>query len=181
MQIRDGVWCAVHVKPLAERTVSVLLRNKGYEEFVPTYHELSRLGRCAPRERPLFPRYVFCRVSPKATGMIVTTPGVLRILGIGGRPEPVREEEIDAIRRAMAVGVATEPWERLEQGDEVLVMSGPLVGCRGVFKHIKGKDRLVISLTLLKRSVLVEMDRRSLELVSSPLHLSIPGSSFITS
>jgi transcription antitermination factor NusG len=161
-------WWAVQVRPLSEKSVSIHLRNKGYEDFLPMYPDLRQPHGSLTKEKPLFPGYVFCRACFSPAAKIVTTPGVIRILGPRGRPEPIQEQEIETIRSAVSAGLVIEPWARLEQGDEIVVRYGPLRGSRGVLKRIKGRDRFIVSLSLLNRSVLVEIDSRFL-LPGSPL------------
>src|SRR5215470_2799835 len=99
-------WYALQVRPNLEDLVSTLLTNKGYETYLPKYRAGSRKGarnRCS--ERRLFPGYVFCRFSPHGSGQVstgggvVTTNGVVRILGAGDVPIPVPDAEIEAICR----------------------------------------------------------------------------------
>src|SRR2546427_8571217 len=58
-------WFAIQVRPNHEKVTALLLRGKGYEEFLPSYLCNNRLGRGQPCERPLFPGYLFCRFNPK--------------------------------------------------------------------------------------------------------------------
>jgi transcription antitermination factor NusG len=161
-------WWAVQVRPLSEKTVSLSLRNKGYEDFLPIYQCLRQPNGSPTREKPLFPGYIFCRAGLSPAAKIITTPGVIRILGPRGRPEPIQEEEIETIRSAISAGLVIEPWARLEQGDQVVVGYGALRGSRGILKRIKGKARFIVSLSLLNRSVLVEIDSRLLLPASLP-------------
>ena len=87
----DAQWFAVQVKARAERNVASLLQAKGYEEFLPVT-TARRAGRKC--EIPLLPGYVFCRMNPNVQGLIVTTPGVIKIISFGGKPAPIDPEEI---------------------------------------------------------------------------------------
>ena len=51
------------------------------------------------------------------------------------------------------------PWPYLNVGDEVVVEEGALAGLQGILVRVKDSVRVVISLTLLQRSVAVELDR----------------------
>ena len=150
-------WFALYVKSKAEEQVSQHLRYKGYEEFLPTYNVPGKSG-AVEIQKPLFPGYVFCRLNPAANGLIVTTPGVKNIVGFGGKPVPVETYEIEALKKVVASGFQAEPWRLPAVGDMVRVEAGPLAGVAGTLISYKGRHRLLVSVTLMKRSVAVELD-----------------------
>jgi transcription antitermination factor NusG len=153
------VWFALRVRSNHERVVGEALRGKGHEEFVPLYRKEVRWSdRKKLRECPLFPGYVFSRFDIKDRLSVLTIPGVLHVVG-AARPEPVEEEELIAVKRVIASGFPVGPWPFLRPGQAVMVECGSLAGVRGVLVEIKNQCRLVVSLTLLQRSVGVEMDR----------------------
>ena len=163
MQIQNllGKWFAIHVKPRTEWRVAEALRSKGYEQFLPHYVCRPELRRRSKDSRlPLFPGYVFCRYDSTASGMIVTTPGVLRVVGYGNAPIPVDDNEIAALRTIMDSGFAARPWPRLEPGDYVRIDDGPLRGLTGVLCRVNKRRQLIVSLTLLQRAALVELEPR---------------------
>src|SRR5215471_17879374 len=80
-------WFAVQVRPRYEKATARALRNKGYEEFLPLYTSPRRwTDRLKHIELPLFPGYVFCRFDLQVVPRIVTTAGVVRIVGMGNTP-----------------------------------------------------------------------------------------------
>ena len=157
-------WFAIQVRPQSERMVSLLLRYKGYEDFLPLHPSGSTRGQ--QRLRPLFPGYLFCRVTPNAQGLIVTTPGVVRILGVGSQPLPVPADEVESLRKIVTSGFAIETWQALEEGEIVELTQGALRGCRGIVKTVKSHHRLIVSITLLHRSVSVELSSDSVRRVA---------------
>lgn len=153
-------WYALHVRHRQERVVAATLRGKGYLDFLPTYRSRRRWrDRIAEIELPLFPGYVFCHFDARDRRVpIVTTPGVLRIVGLARVPVPVLDSEIDAVRHVVASGIAAEPWPYVEAGQSVRIQHGPLAGVEGVFVEVKNRRRLVVSITLLQRSINVDID-----------------------
>jgi len=153
-----GSWFALQVRPRSERAVAVMLESKGYQHLLPTYrpgqHEHARAI-----EPPLFPGYVFCRFEPRIRGLIVTTPGVVRIVGFGKVPACLAESEVEAIRRICSSGVPVEPHPYVRIGDTVRVTQGPLQGVTGMAIGEGRASRLLVSVTLLQRAVAVEVDR----------------------
>jgi transcription antitermination factor NusG len=71
----------------------------------------------------------------------------------------VEDHEIEALQRLMQSGVAAEPCPYLQTGQQVSIACGPLTGMQGLLLQAKGKQRLVVSITLLQRSVSVEVEQ----------------------
>ena len=107
---------------------------------------------------PLFPGYLFCRLDLNRRLPILVTPGVMHIVGIGKTPHPVEDEEIQALQSIVFSGLQAEPRSYLNIGERVRIEIGPLGGTEGILTSFKGAARLVLSVSLLQRSVSVEID-----------------------
>jgi len=88
---------------------------------------------------------------------VLSSPWVVRVVGNARGPLPVHVDEIDSIRRIVDARLSVEPWTFLEQGQRVRIEAGPLRGTEGVVQHVTGRQRLVVSISLLQRSVAVEI------------------------
>lgn len=155
-------WFAVRVRSNFERTVSSLLRHRGFEEMVPSYLVRSQWSdRVKQISRPLFPGYVFCRFGVADRLAVVSTPGVVGIAGYGKRPVPIDQDEIEALRAIDAAGVSAAPCPFYRAGDRVTVEAGPLAGIKGTVIEVKNSLRLIVSITILQRSISAEIDRDS--------------------
>ena len=171
-------WFAVGVKSQHEKTIATMMRNKGLEEFLPTYKSRHRWSdRYQSVELPLFPGYVFCRLDPKYRLPVLIVPGVLHFVGLGRIPVPIDDEEIERIQSAVRSGLRLEPTAYLNVGQRVRLEDGPLTGLEGILIEIRKQYRVVVSLTLLQRSVAVEIERHWITPVGdrqTPTHLSPP-------
>jgi transcription antitermination factor NusG len=153
-------WFALRTKPQREKVVASALRSKGYEEFLPLYRSRRRWSdRIKEMDLPLFPGYVFCRFDVHSRLPILVTPGVLLIVGIGKTPLAVNDSEIAALQSIVKSGLQAEPWPFLKVGQRVRIDQGSLEGVEGILTAIKKPCRLVVSVTLLQRSVAVEIDQ----------------------
>ena len=153
-------WFAILVRTNREKTANLLLENAGYECLLPISKYMRRWSdRMKEVEVPLFPGYLFCRMNPHNRLPVLMTPGVIQIVGVGTTPIPVEEGEIAAIQRVGKSGLSTMPWPYLEVGDAVRIEDGPLRGMNGLIVKIKSGLKLVLSVSLLQRSVAVEVDR----------------------
>lgn len=153
-------WFALKVRLRNEGAVHRALTRKAYETFLPTYTDLRRYSdRIKKVDAPLFPGYLFCRIDPVQRLPVLTTAGVEYIVSLNGEPEPVPEHEVAAIERITRNGAAAKPWPYLQAGHRVRVECGAFAGLEGILTGERGDERLVISVTLLQRSVAVEIDR----------------------
>jgi transcription termination/antitermination protein NusG len=153
-------WFALYVKPRHEKNVALMLQGKGYEAFLPTYTHRVKYNKSF--ELPLFPSYVFCRIELSSRLPVMTTPGVFSIVGNGPEPEPISEQEVEAVRGMLVSGLNPVPWPFLMPGQLVLLESGPLQGVEGVVVDASDGKWLVVSINLLRRSVAVKVDREFL-------------------
>jgi transcription antitermination factor NusG len=152
-------WFALNVAPRHEKRVSYQLEQKGYETFLPCYRRRHQYaGRIREFQLPLFPGYLFCRTDPKVRLPILTTPGVLHFLGSGNVPDPVSEDEIKALQVAALAGIPMEPHSYWQKGQKGRIVSGPLRGLEGLVVDSNKRLRLILSITLIHRSVLLEID-----------------------
>lgn len=152
-------WFAIRVRSNFERRVCTALKGTGYETFLPTYRERrSWSDRIKEVQVPLFPGYTFCRFDPERRLPILQVPGVVNIVSFGNRPEPVAEDEISAVRTMVETKLAVRPWPFLHVGQRVRIRKGPLAGAEGFLVEFKNSFRLVVSITILNRSVAAELD-----------------------
>jgi transcription antitermination factor NusG len=152
-------WFALQVRTRHEMAIASFLEAKGYEQFVPLYKVKKRWSdRIKVMQAPLFPGYLFCRLDPQYRLPVLKTPGVIQIVGTNRIPAPIEEAEIQAIQTLIGSGLQTEPWPYLAVGDHVRIESGCLRGMDGIVVKLKENYRLVVSVTLLRRSVAVEID-----------------------
>jgi transcription antitermination factor NusG len=161
-------WYAVHVRSRQEKSVELMFRHKGLETFLPLYTAERRWASTRRSvELPLISCYVFTRFDITKRLPVLITPGVLSIVGCGPAPQPVEEVEIAALQTIVASGYPAEPVEYLHCGDRVRVAEGPLAGLEGVLVSHKSRKRLTVSITLLQRSVAVELDTEQVKPVQS--------------
>jgi transcription antitermination factor NusG len=167
-------WYAVRVRQRTEKLTAQLLEQKEYRPFLPTYVLKRRWSdRVKIVDQPLFPGYLFCKLDPRVRLPVLTTPGVISIVGAGNQPMPISDAELDAVRRIVGSAAAAEPWPYLQCGDKVTISDGPLRGVEGILVVVKDCCRMVVSITLLRRSVAVEVDSQAV--LPSAVARHLPG------
>ncbi len=162
-------WYAVQVRPRFEKIVAAALLAKGYEGFLPLYRARRRWSdRIKEIELPLFDGYMFCRFDVTKRLPVLVTPGVIRVVGTANQPTPVDDAEIAAIFSIVTAGAQAEPCPYLRVGQRVRIDHGTLSGVEGILLAEKKPARLVVSVTLLQRSVAVEIDESWVTPVGTP-------------
>jgi transcription antitermination factor NusG len=164
-------WYAAYIMPRHEKAVADQLLRKDIESYLPLYKTIRRWnGRRAEVELPLFPGYVFVKTPIMQRVRVLEQPGVIRLVGVNGRATPLPEEDIDRLRASLAFCKA-EPYPFLAVGKMVRIKSGPLAGFQGKILRRKGKMRLVVSVELIQRSILLELEAGDAQLVTTSASL----------
>jgi len=164
-------WYAVYTRSRHEEKVYSRLKNKDFEVFLPKAETWSR--RKDRRKKiwvPLFPGYIFVQnqLDNCSHHDILKTIGVVRIMGIKGHPMPIPEEEIVSLKLMVNSGQLVFPHDYIKTGDKVTVIDGPLEGVVGtILRSNSKKDKFVVSISLLQRSIAVEMNEWAVQKISS--------------
>ena len=111
----------------------------------------------------LFPGYVFVNLNARDRLGVLRAPGVLRFVTFQGQPAAVPESEIRALESSLSAGLRPQPHPYLRQGKKVRVKSGPLMDAEGIMVRRKEGFRLVLSVDLVMRSVMLEVDEGDVE------------------
>src|SRR5258708_10613061 len=152
-------WYALQVRSRKEGYVAWQSGGEGYECVLRRYKSVRKWAdRVKEVEQPLFPGYLFCRFDFQNRRPVITTPGVLQIVGYGRTAVPVSDEEIQSLQLAVSSGMPKQPWPYLEVGQRVRVNYGTLSGLEGILVNVKGNHRVILSVTLLQRSVAMEVE-----------------------
>jgi transcription antitermination factor NusG len=154
-------WFALRTRSNFERVCALSLSQKGYEPFLPVYQcRRRRWDRTVDVELPLFPGYLFCRFDFQRRLPILMSPGIVHVVGGRIALEPAPEVEIATVRAIVESNLRAEPWPFLKIGERVRIFDGPLEGVEGLLVGSKRRHRLVVSITLLQRSIAAEIDAR---------------------
>jgi len=153
-------WFAFRVRPRHEKQVSLALREKGFTEFLPLYKSKRQWAdRTKVVEMPLFPGYIFCSTVRSSIVPVLMTSGVIDVVRAGTNPLPADKAETEALQQTVSVDVPLEAWPYTEVGESgsFSILRGPLAGLTGILVEVRRSQRLILSVNLLRRSVLVEV------------------------
>lgn len=152
-------WYAMRVKSNRERVTARALVHRGYQVCLPLYREQRfSAKRARTPDLPLFPGYLFCRFDINNRLPVLTAPGIVHIVSRGRTPEPVDESEMAAVLMVLKSGLPASPHPTLPIGQRIQLGRGPLAGAEGVILAHKDGQRFIASITLLQRSIAVEVE-----------------------
>jgi transcriptional antiterminator NusG len=171
-QFIDLPWYVVRVKANAERKVAQSLTNRGVDIFLPLHKRPSKRKSVGLIDIPLFPGYVFARFALPGSQVVLTCDGVVHILCRGSVPEPVDRDEMHSLLVLSRTVPSITPLPSFATGQKVRITEGPLADVEGIVLPDSGRQRLIVSVSLLRRSVFAEIDREWLEELNAPLQVS---------
>ena len=152
-------WYAAYTSSRHEKTVAEHLRQRDVECFLPLYESVRRWNNGRHRvQLPLFPSYVFVRMGLRDKLRVLQVPGLAQLVTFQGAPAALPDTEIETLRSALAAGVLAQPHRYLSVGSKVEICRGPLQGCRGILVRHQGQFRVVLSVEMIMRSIIVEVE-----------------------
>jgi transcription elongation factor/antiterminator RfaH len=151
-------WYAAYTKSRHEKYAELHLRNREVETFLPiSVVSRRRKDRRTQIQLPLFPGYLFVRISSAERLRVLQAPGIVELVNFGGVPVPLADFEIENVRRCLCSEFDVRPHPYLTRGRRVRIEDGPLRGVEGTVLRTKGKTRLILSVDLIQKSVCLDV------------------------
>jgi len=153
-------------KNLEHRAESMGMTGHIHDVIVPTEEQIElKDGHRRVVERRIYPGYVLVRMimDEESWYVVRNTPGVTGFVGIGNKPTPLRQDEVDRIMRRME---AEEPVAqvKVKVGDKVRIVEGSFTDFHGTVDEVypdKGKARVLVS--FFNRETPIEVDLLQIE------------------
>lgn len=162
-------WFAAYTYPRHEKRVAAMLSQLEIRNFCPVYTASHRWKKRKARVKlPLFPGYVFVNISNEQRIRVLSAPGVVQIVGSRGKPSPLPADQIEALQRTLESREA-EPHPFIAPGHTVRITCGPLQGLEGIVLRRKGQMRMIVSLTTINQSIVLELEQSDLAPVARAL------------
>jgi len=162
MNSQPHLWFAIQTRSRHEKVVRRQLQMQHIEAFLPTMRRWSQwTDRKKEVEVPLFAGYCFARFSLGDRLSVLQSQGVVQLIGSGGRPEPILDEEIESLKKLTSSSSNYACCPYLREGQLVKVVHGPLQGVKGHLVREAKPCRLVLSISLIQRAVTIEIDASS--------------------
>jgi transcription antitermination factor NusG len=162
--VQSSPWFAIFTQPKHEKRVVQHFYSRRVDAFLPTYSSKRTWSnrQTVTLEVPLFPGYLFARISRLQRASVLGAPGVACIVGTPGSWGAVPEEYIETLRTGLALHRIL-PHPMTEVGDRVRIVAGPMAGIEGILAHVRSEFRVVLSIATIHQSVSIEVSRDEIE------------------
>ncbi len=172
-------WYVVHTQTGLEDKVKSTMESKiiagGLQELIsqviiPTEQVSEvRSGKRKITQRKFFPGYILVEMElTEDTYLFVKTiPGITGFIGVGKKPMPLPQSEVDGIlKRTQDTQAKPSPKVLFEKGESVRVIEGPFVNFNGSVDEINTeKGKLKVNVSIFGRSTPVELEFWQIEKV----------------
>jgi hypothetical protein len=154
-------WWVAHLRSRQEKAFARYLRFHRIPSYLPQIEKRQRRGgRTIVSWLPLFPGYAFFRGTPAETSRALRSHVVVNLLAPFDQATFAAElrQLVDLQRSSGRLTL----FPHLAAGDSVVITEGVFAGYTGVIQREPSGERLIVSISFIKQSVAVELDRESI-------------------
>jgi len=160
-------WFALQTRYRFEKKVAAQLSSRGLEVFLPLRKENREWSdRQKQVTIPLFPGYAFLR-SARSFALrllVLQTAGVVGFVSFAGTAAMIPQKQIEDLQLLLAERVPFSLYPFLHSGQRVRIRGGCLHGVEGLLTQ-RDKDKLVISIESIQRSLAIEIRGYEVDLI----------------
>lgn len=168
-----GKWYILHVRTGQEDRIRKLIENrvnndkKRITQIIIPKEDIAEVekGEKKLKSRRFWPGYMLIELEDEEDNEIVwhrirTTPGILKFLGAGEKPVPLKDEEVNKILKEIEERKSKpSPKVEFKVGDRIEVIDGPFVNFTGVVEEVySDKERLKVSVSIFGRATSLELN-----------------------
>lgn len=156
---KEAVWYTAYTKPRSEKAIAAQLQKLGIEYYLPLTTEYRQWSdRKKKVQVPLFNSYIFIHADALSYYTALNIPGIVRFIHFAGKAAVMTEKAMNELRQIATSGyLLSENTEKIEEGEEVLITSGPLKGFDGIILRAKGQTAVIIQVDGLLQTIKVEV------------------------
>jgi transcription termination/antitermination protein NusG len=161
--VESSPWWVAHVRSRQEKALARYLRPVGVAHYLPQReHRVRRAGRTFVSHLPLFPGYLFFRGSPEDRVSALRSNLIVKVLEVSN--QELLAGELAQLHALQQSGASLVPCAAFAPGDAVRIVEGPFRGYIGVVVRGAERPRLVVSISILRKAVMVELERGAVAL-----------------
>jgi len=156
-------WWVAHVRSRQEKALARYLRPLDVPFYLPQAERRVRRGnRTFVSHLPVFPGYLFFRGLAASRLVALRSNLIVKVLDVSD--QELLSEELTQLRCLQESGAALIPCAPIVTGDSVRIVEGPFKGYRGIVLKSAERPRLVVSISILRKAVAVELERDAVAL-----------------
>jgi transcription antitermination factor NusG len=166
LPVENHPWWVAHVRSRQEKALARHLQPLGISYYLPQREQkIRRAGRKFISYLPLFPGYLFFRGTDDDRYAALRSNLVAQVIEVVD--QPLLDTELGRLRTLQESGLPLVSHPYIEPGSAVSVTDGPFRGYSGIAVRAKGQLRIVVSISLLRTSFAVELDREAVAPVAA--------------
>ncbi len=163
-------WYVVHTysghearvaETLRQRVTTLAQTDKVFELLIPTQDKIQiKQGKKSTVQEKMFPGYLLVRMIVDDNSWLVvrTTAGITGFVGIGDKPTPLTDTEVEAIKQFIQLG-APKYKANFSIGEAVKITDGPFADFLGSIESIDEEHgKLKVLVSIFGRETPVELD-----------------------
>jgi transcription antitermination factor NusG len=165
----ESSWYAIHTMPRHEKRVAQQLRDSTVVTFLPLLKQVHQWSdRRSKVDVPMFSCYAFVRIVQKTEERlkVLKTSGVLGFVGSERHGTAIPDHEIDSLQTAIREKIPCVAHPFINIGQRVRIRGGALDGVEGILTREGGRQSVVVSVELLRRSISIQVDGYAIDSVS---------------
>ncbi|MGM0531335.1 MAG: UpxY family transcription antiterminator [Bacteroidota bacterium] len=160
MGVRAKRWYALYTKSRSEKKAERELLLKGLEAYLPLE---KRLKQWSDRKKwvhePLIRSYIFVRANQKELYQAYYTPGIVTIVNFEGKPAPIPDKQIQAIKELLKSGEHYEVTsDSFEVGEMVEIQAGKLKGMQGELVKQLNRYKVLLRIDVIQQNILININ-----------------------
>ena len=162
-------WAVLYTRSRREKQVARACSFLGIRHYLPLREHWTGTDRHRIYMVPLFPSYVFACLTCRTRIEILRTGTIVNVIPVSH--PGILLTELREIRAALVAGADLALGLALPRGVRVRVIRGPMAGVEGRVADLRrrrGRERLVLNLSILGQSAVAEIDAWDVERVRSP-------------
>jgi len=165
-------WFVVHTQTGSEEKVKLSLENRlahsdikdSIKEIIIPTEQVSEIksGKKKISQRKFFPGYLLIEMelTKESWYLVKTTPGITGFIGLGNKPSPISEDEVERIlKKTQDTQVKPSPKVMFEEGEAVRVIEGPFTSFNGTIAQVHPeRGKLKVGVSIFGRVTPVELE-----------------------
>ena len=146
------IWYVLHVKPRTEKVVNDHLAIMRVFHYLPLVRKETKVQRRrVVRHLPVFPGYVFTRLSPDERLTILRTQHIVRMIEVANPRRMIHQ--LRQVEHACRLPADIRQAATFVEGEYARVISGPLRGLEGQVRRIGNATSIVLTVDILGRAI----------------------------
>ena len=155
-------WFVAHTRPRCEKKVVQYCEDLEVATTLPLYRSVKKYrGKTVTFEKPLFPGYVFLRLSRELRGKILQSDYVANLLEVHDQAQ--FERQLQDILHALETGLEIRLVPEIGKGTRVNIKHGALAGMEGWVEERHGFDTVLLRLNFIGQAAAVKINAADLE------------------